>query len=62
MKDWLGKVLFGSLFMLLLPVVMLLWARYTAHYVLLPLPAYTPFSYVLILLGALFVIGAMYQL
>jgi protein-S-isoprenylcysteine O-methyltransferase Ste14 len=62
MKDWLGKVLFGSLFMLVLPVVLLLWAQYTAHYVLLPLPNYTPLSYVLIVLGAILVVGAMYQL
>jgi hypothetical protein len=48
--------------MLLLPAVLVLWARGTAHVVLLPLPAFAPLSYVLILLGALLVVGAMYQL
>ena len=61
-KEITGKVLYGLLFTAVIPVILLLWARYTKNIVTLPLPDNLLPGYILLITGAIFVGSGMWNL
>jgi Prolipoprotein diacylglyceryltransferase len=61
-KEITGKVLYGLLFVAALPVILILWAKYTGNIVTLPLPDNSLFWYILLISGVIFVCSGMWNL
>ena len=61
-KTLTGKVLYGLCFVAGVPSLLILWAKYTADIVKLPLPDNLLFGYILLISGALFVFSGMWNL
>jgi len=61
-KNILGKILYGSLFMIVFPLFLIFWAYYTKSEILLPVPENQLISGIAIFVGALFILLGMYDL
>jgi protein-S-isoprenylcysteine O-methyltransferase Ste14 len=62
-KEITGKVLYGLLFAALIPIIIILWARYTKNIVTLPLPDNLLFGYyILLITGAIFICSGLWNL
>ena len=61
-KTFTLKVLYGMLFVIVIPVLLIIWAKYTGNFVRLPVPVNLNTGYVLIISGALLVISGMWHL
>lgn len=61
-KEITGKVLYGLLFAAIIPVILILWAKYTRNIVTLPLPDNLLFEYILLITGAIFVCSGLWNL
>jgi protein-S-isoprenylcysteine O-methyltransferase Ste14/membrane-associated phospholipid phosphatase len=61
-KPLTGKVLYGLLFIALIPFLLIIWAKYTDNIVRLPAPENVLIGYLLIIAGVLFVFTAMWNL
>jgi len=61
-KTITGKILYGLLFVTVIPFLLILWAKYTGNIVKLPLPENLLFGYILLIAGALFVFSGMWNL
>ncbi|MFH0843702.1 MAG: prolipoprotein diacylglyceryl transferase family protein [Bacteroidota bacterium] len=57
-----GKVLYGLLFTVVIPFLLILWAKYTADIVTLPVPGNLLSGYILLITGVLFVLSGMWSL
>jgi protein-S-isoprenylcysteine O-methyltransferase Ste14 len=57
-----GKVLYGLLFVTVIPFLLILWAKYTDKIIKLPLPGNLLFGYILLIAGALFVLSGTWHL
>ena len=54
-KEIAGRVLFGLLFAVLIPVILILWAKFTSDIVTIPLPVDLLPGYILLITGSIFV-------
>jgi len=61
-KSFSFKVLYGVLFVIVIPVLLILWAKYTGSTVSLPVPVNIITGYVLLISGALLVISGIWHL
>jgi protein-S-isoprenylcysteine O-methyltransferase Ste14 len=61
-RSFLGKVLYGSVFVLLLPAMLLCWAFVLDQFIIWPVPSLPVLAAVSIILGLGFVIKAMLDL
>lgn len=61
-KIQINKTLYAVIFLILVPSGLLLWAKYTNHLINLPLIGTKITGYILIFLGVLFMVWAMYYL
>jgi protein-S-isoprenylcysteine O-methyltransferase Ste14 len=62
-KGITGKVPYGLLFTAVIPIILILWAKYTKNIVTLPLPDnLLPGYYILLITGAIFVCSGMWNL
>ena len=59
---FLGKICYGCLFTILLPLVLMLWAKQTENYIHLPIPTSSIVASVLVLLGTILISFAMLEL
>ncbi len=57
-----NKVLYGLIFVAVIPVLLILWAKYTADIIKLPLPGNLLYGYMLLVSGALFVLSGIWSL
>src|ERR1035437_3573477 len=57
-----GKVFYGLLFVIVIPFLLILWAKYTDKIVKLPLPENLFFGYILLIAGVVFVLSGMWNL
>ena len=57
-----GRVLYGLLFVAVIPFLLILWAKYTGAFVKLPLPGNLLIGYSLLITGALFILSGMWCL
>ena len=57
-----GKVLYGLLFVIVIPSLLILWAKYTGTIVKLPMPEDLYSGYILLIAGALLVFSGMWHL
>ncbi len=62
MRSIIGKVLYGSMFIAILPALLTLWARATASLIHLPVPSNDVVAIGVIVLGLLLVLGGMHNL
>lgn len=61
-KALTGKFLYGSLFIIVIPFLLILWARYTGKIINLPVPENLYPGYILLASGALFVFSGIWHL
>ena len=61
-KEITGKFLYGLLFAAVIPIILILWAKYTRNIVMLPLPDNLFLGYILLFTGAIFVCSGMCNL
>jgi protein-S-isoprenylcysteine O-methyltransferase Ste14 len=61
-KEISGKILYGLLFAAIIPVILILWAKYTRQIVKLPLPNNILFGYIPLISGAIFVCSGIWDL
>jgi len=61
-KELTGKVFYGLLFLAVIPLFLIFWAKYSGPIVNLPLPENMLYGYILILSGASFVLSGMWNL
>jgi protein-S-isoprenylcysteine O-methyltransferase Ste14 len=61
-KEITGKVLYGLLFVAVLPIILILWAKYTQNIVTLSVPANLLYGWILLIPGAIFVLSGMWSL
>ena len=61
-KEITGKVLYGLMFTVIIPVILILWAKYTRNIVTLPLPNNVLLGYMLVTTGAILVLSGMWNL
>ena len=61
-KEITGKVLYGLLLAAVIPIILILWAKYTRNIVTLPLPVNLLSGYILLATGAIFVTSGMWNL
>jgi protein-S-isoprenylcysteine O-methyltransferase Ste14 len=61
-KTLSGKVLYGLVFTAVIPFLLILWAKYTADIVKLPIPGNLYFEYIILISGILFVVSGMWNL
>ena len=54
-KEITGKVLYGLLFVAVIPIILILWAKYTFGVVTLPIPDNLLPGYILLITGAIFI-------
>jgi protein-S-isoprenylcysteine O-methyltransferase Ste14 len=57
-----GKILYGLLFVLVIPFLLILWAKYTGKIIKLPLPGNTYPGYILLTAGGFFVFSGIQHL
>ena len=57
-----GKLCYGSLFTIILPLVLIFWARATENYILIPVPESAIAGFVLTLVGFILMVSAMLEL
>ncbi len=62
MQKKLGKILYGSLFMVVLPALLIAWAKLTNNIILLPVPENKILIFTAIVIGSIFFIGGMHNL
>jgi protein-S-isoprenylcysteine O-methyltransferase Ste14 len=62
LKTLAGKILYGLLFVAVIPALLILWARLTGDTVKLPLPENLIYGYVLMISGTLCVFSGMWEL
>lgn len=62
LKKTLQKITYGSIFCILLPLILFFWARQTDHIIQLPLPYSPAIAIALMSLGLLMIFTAMYNL
>ena len=60
-KIW-GKIFYGFLFTILLPLVLIIWSKHTEKYIHLPLPIHSIWTNIFILIGVLLMSLAMLDL
>jgi protein-S-isoprenylcysteine O-methyltransferase Ste14/membrane-associated phospholipid phosphatase len=61
-KELTGKVLYGMLFVIVIPFLLIIWAKYSGKIVRLPVPEDLYFGYVLVVIGALLALSGMHHL
>jgi protein-S-isoprenylcysteine O-methyltransferase Ste14 len=61
-KEITGKVLYGLLFAAVIPIILILWAKYTKNIVTLPLPDNLLLGYILLITGAIFICSGLWNL
>ena len=61
-RSRLGKLCYGTLFTLVLPLVLIFWSRATEHYILIPVPESTIAAFFLTLVGLILMVSAMMDL
>jgi len=61
-KEITGKVLYGLLFAALIPIILILWAKYTHDVVTLPLPDKLLCGWIPFILGVIFICAGMWSL
>jgi len=61
-KTFTLKVLYGLLFVIVIPLLLILWAKYTSNTVRLPIPVNLISGYILLIAGVLLVISGMWHL
>lgn len=61
-KTLTGKILYGLLFVAVVPSLLILWAKYTVYIVRLPLPENLLCGYILLISGALFAFSGIWNL
>jgi len=57
-----GKFLYGSLFVIVIPVLLILWAKYTGRIIKLPVPGDLYSGFILLIAGALLVFSGIWHL
>jgi protein-S-isoprenylcysteine O-methyltransferase Ste14 len=57
-----AKILYGILFVIIIPLLLILWAKYTDKIIKLPLPENIYYGYMLLITGALVVLSGMLHL
>jgi protein-S-isoprenylcysteine O-methyltransferase Ste14 len=62
LKEITGKILYGLMFVAVLPIILILWAKYTKDIVTLPMLSDLLPGYILLILGALFVCAGIWSL
>lgn len=62
MNTKLNKVLYGILFIIVIPALLIVWARYTSNLIQLPVPANLVWGYLLLVSGGFFVVTGMLHL
>jgi len=58
----LGKILYGSIFVIVLPIFLVFWAYYTKNAIQLPVPQNQLFNGITIAIGAIVIISGMFSL
>lgn len=61
-KIIIGKILYGVLFIIAIPILLILWAKYTASSITLPVPSNQVLNYVALLIGLFFLVVGMVNL
>ena len=61
-KEITGRILYGLLFAVVIPVILILWAKYTKNIVTLPLPDNLLSGYIPLITGAIFVCTGIWSL
>ena len=61
-KETAGKVLYGLLFVAVIPLLLILWARHTENIVRLPVPEILWPGYILLTIGFLLILSGMLHL
>jgi membrane-associated phospholipid phosphatase/protein-S-isoprenylcysteine O-methyltransferase Ste14 len=61
-REITGKVLYGLLFAAVIPILLILWAKYTKNIVTLPLPDNLLLGYILLITGVIFVCSGVWNL
>jgi protein-S-isoprenylcysteine O-methyltransferase Ste14 len=62
LKDFSGKLLYGSLFAIVMPLLLILWARHTEKIINLPVPENLNYGYLLIAMGIILLGSGMLNL
>jgi protein-S-isoprenylcysteine O-methyltransferase Ste14 len=57
-----GRVFYGLLFVVVIPFLLILWAKYTAKIVKIPLPENLLFGYIPLIAGAFFILSGIWYL
>ncbi|CAF3645336.1 unnamed protein product [Rotaria socialis] len=60
--SFIGKILYGSLFTILIPLVLMFWSKQTEKYIHLPMPTNSIVAILLSLFGVVLMISAMLEL
>jgi protein-S-isoprenylcysteine O-methyltransferase Ste14 len=61
-KQLSGKILYGLLFVIIIPSLLILWARETGHFISLPVPGNPVTGYIVLSAGAIFIISGMFYI
>jgi membrane-associated phospholipid phosphatase/protein-S-isoprenylcysteine O-methyltransferase Ste14 len=61
-KEITGKVLYGLLFVAVLPIILVIWAKYTREIVTVPMPGNLLYGYILLIAGAIFLFSGIWSL
>jgi protein-S-isoprenylcysteine O-methyltransferase Ste14 len=61
-KQLSGKILYGLLFVMIIPSLLILWARETGHFISLPVPGHPDTGYFVLAAGVLFIISGMFYI
>jgi protein-S-isoprenylcysteine O-methyltransferase Ste14 len=57
-----GKIMYGLLFIIVIPFLLILWAKYTADIIKLPIPENPFCGYIILVTGAILVLSGMWHL
>ena len=61
-KKFAGKVSYGLIFTVVVPLILILWAKYSENFVRLPVPENLISGYILLVSGAVLIISGMWSL
>jgi len=61
-KTLAGKVSYGLVFIVVVPLILILWTKYTGDFVRLPVPENLISGYILLISGVVFIISGMWNL
>ena len=61
-KEISGKVLYGLLFAVLIPIILIFWAKHTHDVVTLPLPDKLLFGWIPLITGVIFICSGIWSL